>query len=119
MSEKQSATRKDLTGGRIYLRIHRWVLWWFYVGVACGAVALANILLRDLTRTQESVILVVGVLHWVLGGLVCYAFAGIQVDVPSPAPKNQPASRVVEESEWHPASDFVLPGRGGKLLLRN
>jgi len=102
----------------VNLRIHRWVLWWFYVGVACGAVALANIVLRDLTRTQETVILAVGVLHWLLGGLVCYAFAGIQVEEPPP-PKNQPASNVAQQTEWHPASDFVLPGRGGKLLLRN
>ena len=48
------------------VRIHRWVLWWFYVGIACGAVALANIFFRDLTRTEEKVILGVGVLFWLL-----------------------------------------------------
>jgi len=64
----------------IHLWIHRWVLWWFYVGVACGVVALVNILTRDLTRIQERIILVIGVLFWLMGGLVCYACEGIQID---------------------------------------
>lgn len=33
----------------IHLRIHHWVLWWFDVGIVCGAVALVNIFSRDLT----------------------------------------------------------------------
>ena len=61
------------------IRVHHWVIWWFFVGVACGIVALLNIFFRDLTQTQERAILLLGVLHWVLGGLVCYAFEGIQV----------------------------------------
>ena len=56
----------------IHVRIHRWILWWFYVGVACGAVAVVNILSRNVSRTQEDVILVIGALFWVLGGVVCY-----------------------------------------------
>lgn len=64
----------------IHLRIHRWVLWWFYVGVVCGVVALINILSRDLTRVQERIILVLGVLFWLLGGLVCYACDSVQID---------------------------------------
>jgi hypothetical protein len=100
----------------VHVRIHHWVLWWFYVGVACGVVALSNILLRDLSRTQEKVILVVGVLHWLLGGLVCYACEGIQVQEPPQPAKNTPTANTVEEREWYPASYFVLPGRGGKLL---
>ena len=56
------------------------------------------------------------VLHWLLGGLVCYACEGIQVEAPRQPPKtNQPAS-IDQETEWYPASYFVLPGRGGKLL---
>ena len=55
------------------VRIHHWVLWWFYVGVICGAIAVVSILARDLTRTEERVILVIGVLFWRQGGLVCYA----------------------------------------------
>ena len=130
MSKKQAALWKELLSRPISqhfqrfhpekaihfnVRIHRWVFWWFYVGVACGVVALTNILFRDLTRTQEKVILAVGVLHWLLGGLVCYAFEGIQVEEPpQPQKNNQPAS-VVQDTEWYPASCFVLPGRGGKL----
>ena len=52
----------------IHLRVHHWVLWWFYVGVACGAVALVNFLVRDLTRTQERVIVAMGMLFWPAGG---------------------------------------------------
>jgi hypothetical protein len=44
-----------------HFRVHHWVLWWFYVGIACGVVALVNILFRELTRTQETVILAIGV----------------------------------------------------------
>lgn len=101
----------------VHVRIHHWVLWWFYVGVACGVVALANIFLRDLTRTQERVILAIGILHWLLGGLVCYALEGIQIkEAPRPVNNKQP-EHTVDEREWYPASYFVLPGRGGKLLL--
>ena len=99
----------------VHVRIHHWVLWWFYVGIACGVVALANILIRDLTRTQEKVILAVGILHWLLGGLVCYACEGIQVEEPPQPPKNNQPASVVQDTEWYPASCFVLPGRGGKL----
>jgi hypothetical protein len=64
----------------IHLRIHRWVLWWFYVGLVCGVVALVNILTRDLTRRQERIILVIGVWFWLLGGLVCYACDSVQIE---------------------------------------
>jgi H+/Cl- antiporter ClcA len=63
----------------IHIRIHRWVLWWLYLGVVFGAVALVNIFFRDLTRTQDKVILVVGIVHWVLGGIVCWAFEGVRI----------------------------------------
>lgn len=43
-------------------------------------VALINILSRDLTRVQERIILVLGVLFWLLGGLVCYACDSVQID---------------------------------------
>jgi hypothetical protein len=55
----------------IHVLIHRWVIWWLCLGVVVGAVALVNILFRDLTRTQDKVILVVGIMHRVLGGIVC------------------------------------------------
>src|SRR5215469_15671748 len=103
----------------LHFCVHHWVLWWFYVGIACGVVALVNVLFRDLTRTQETVILVLGVLFWLLGGLVCYAYEGIQLIV---KPQQQPPRRETrkddgqksreddDQKEWHPASDFVLPG---------
>jgi hypothetical protein len=100
----------------IHLRVHRWVLWWFYVGVACGAVALVNIFVRDLTRTQERVILAMGVWFWLLGGIVCYACEGIQIAAPpqKAAPIETPI--VEQQKEWHPASDFVFPGHRRRFL---
>ena len=63
----------------VHLRIHRWVIWWFYFGVVCGLVALVNILGRTLTRTQEHILLIVGISHWILGGFICWAAEGVQV----------------------------------------
>ena len=75
----------------IHIRIHHWVLWWFGVGIVCGVVALVNILSRDLTRTQDRVVLVVGVLFWLLGGLVCYAYDSVQIGENSrPSTRNDP-----------------------------
>lgn len=73
------------------IRVHPWVRWWFYVGVICGAVALANIFFRDLTRAQERVILLLGVIFWVLGGLVCWAWEGVTLEQHrAPEPDNKP-----------------------------
>jgi hypothetical protein len=99
----------------IHIRIHRWVIWWLCMGVVCGAVALLNILLRDLTHTQEKAILAVGIVNWVLGGIVCWASEGVKIQVTPPPERHEPA-RAEEEREWHSPSDFVLPG-GGKSLL--
>lgn len=66
----------------IHLRLHHWVLWWFYVGVACGAVALVNIFMRELTRSQDHAILAIGILFWALGGAVCWASEAIQWQEP-------------------------------------
>lgn len=99
----------------IHVRIHRWVLWWLAVGVVCGVVALVNILFRDLTRAQDKIILIVGVLHWALGGLVCWAFDGINVDV-QPPPERKASVRIDSAREWHSASEFLMPG-GRKSLL--
>lgn len=98
----------------IHIRIQRWVLWWLCLGVVFGAIALVNIFFRELSRSQDKIILVVGILHWVLGGVVCWAFEGIKV---SPAlPPEHHYTAPVDEREWHSASDFVLPG-GRKSLL--
>jgi len=69
----------------IHVRVHRWVRWWFYVGVVCGVVALANIGDRDLSRTQDKIIILIGAVHWLLGGLVCYAYEGIRIEKASAA----------------------------------
>jgi hypothetical protein len=99
----------------IHIRIHRWVIWWLCLGVICGAIALVNILFRDLTRTQEKLILIVGIINWVLGGIVCWAYDGVKI-TSVPAPERRPTPRLEETREWHPASDFILPG-GRKSLL--
>ena len=101
----------------IHVRIHRWVVWWFYIGLVGGVVAVVNILGRHLTRTQEETLMIVGVTHWFLGGFVCWALEGIQVQPPPELPEHHPPARTAPEMEWHPASDFLLPGRGGKRLL--
>ncbi len=101
----------------IHLRIHRWVVWWFYVGVICGAIALVNILGHNLTGTQDRIILLIGMAHWLLGGIVCWAFEGVKIEPPParPAQIQKPAD-AAPETEWHPASDFLLPGRKQSLL---
>jgi predicted membrane channel-forming protein YqfA (hemolysin III family) len=100
----------------VHVRIHRWILWWVYVGVACGAVAVINILSRNLSRTQENVILLIGAVFWVLGGVVCYACDAIRVEGSSQQPKNTEPTRALDTPEWHPASDFLFPGhRKGHL----
>jgi hypothetical protein len=99
----------------IHVRIRKWVIWWLALGMVFGAVALLNILLRDLSRMQDKVILIVGILHWVLGGLVCWAYDGIKVDAARPPQRNQPA-RIEVEREWHSASDFVQPGARKSML---
>jgi len=91
----------------IHVRIQRWVVWWICLGFACGLIAVANILGRGLSHEQETVLLVVGGLHWLLGGLVCWALGAVQVEN---LDESAPAPQVPSENEWHPASDFVIPG---------
>src|SRR2546423_1135201 len=95
-----------------HLRVHHWVVWWFVIGIVCGIVALANILSRNLTRSQEDIVLVIGAIHWILGGLVCYSFEAIRIERPKPALKpEQPSSESHgDDREWHPPSDFLQPG---------
>jgi hypothetical protein len=99
----------------IHIRIHRWVIWWLCLGVVFGAIALVNILFRDLTRTQDKVILLVGIVHWVLGGVVCWAFEGIRIST-APTPEQDHVSANEADREWHSASEFVLPGSRKSLL---
>jgi hypothetical protein len=99
----------------IHIRIHRWVIWWLCLGIVFGAIALVNILFRELTRTQEKAILLVGIVHWALGGVVCWAFESIKIS-PAPPPEQDHPSSGEAAREWHPASDFVLPGSRKSLL---
>ncbi|MDE3166962.1 MAG: hypothetical protein KGN36_14240 [Acidobacteriota bacterium] len=46
----------------------------------CGLIAAANILGQNLTAAQDRLLLILGGAHWVLGGIVCWAFDGIQVE---------------------------------------
>jgi Na+/melibiose symporter-like transporter len=61
-----------------HLHIQRWVVWWFYVGLVCGVVAMVNVFTRDMTRSQDHLILLVGIIFWVLGGVVSWAAEGIE-----------------------------------------
>lgn len=99
----------------VHFKIRRWVLWWFYIGIVCGLVAVINILNRNLTRTQEEVLLVMGVMHWVLGGIACYFYDSVQIQKPTQDTKDD-QHKPEQESEWHEASDFLLPGGGHSLL---
>jgi hypothetical protein len=100
----------------IHIKIRRWVLWWFYVGVVCGVVGVVNILTRDLTRVQEHLVLTVGVVHWVVGGLVCWASDAVRIHEVSPPAERHELTPDVPAREWHPGSDFLLPGHRKSLL---
>jgi hypothetical protein len=102
----------------IRLRVHHWVLWWFIAGVIGGTVALINILGHDLTRMQERVLLLTGVAHWILGGLICYASSGIRVEEAHHDESRPRPSHHADVEEWHAASDFLLPGNRKSLLPR-
>ena len=101
----------------IHLRVHRWVLWWVCVGVIGGAIAVVNILAHHLTGTQDRILIVLGVAHWLLGGLVCWAFEGVKLETRPPS--NTPILETPQNSvatEFHPPSDFLLPGSRRSLL---
>lgn len=99
-----------------HLHIQHWVLWWFYVGIVCGVIALTNILFRHLSETQTKLVLVFGVLHWVLGGVICYCIDGVKITPPPDRPSQSPSAGVAPEMEWHSASDFLLPGNRKSIL---
>jgi hypothetical protein len=99
-----------------HLRIHRWVIWWFYVGVIGGLIALVNIFGHSLTGFQERLLLIVGAAFWLLGGVVCWAFESVKFEAPPLPPTIQKSPNAGPEREWHPASDFLLPGRGKSIL---
>jgi hypothetical protein len=101
----------------VHLRVRRWVLWWAYVGLVGGAIAVVNILGHNLTGTQDRILLLIGTAHWILGGIVCWAFDGVQIE--SRPPLTPPIVRTKDTTsltEYHPASDFLLPGGRRSLL---
>jgi hypothetical protein len=102
----------------LHIRIHHWVVGWLFLGVVLGTVAIINILFRDLSRTQERMILTIGALNWLLGGLICYGYGGIRIDRSTePAKFDKPVRGANDgPTEWHATSDFVFPG-GRKSLL--
>jgi hypothetical protein len=101
----------------IHLKIHRWVLGWISVGVVLGAVAVLNILAHHLTPTEDRVLIMLGVAHWLLGGMICWAFEGVKVETP---PANEPPVEKVlnptQHTEYHSPSDFLLPGNKQSIL---
>lgn len=101
----------------MHYRLHfrRWVLWWIYVGIVCGAVALVNVLFRDLSPLQIAVVAGMGVIFWTLGGIVAYGYGGVRI-VPQPPLRLIPELHDWPQQEWHAASDFLYPGTGKALL---
>jgi hypothetical protein len=100
------------------VRMHRWVAWWMVLGVVCGIVAVTNILEHSLTRSQERVLILTGVMNWILGGVICYASEGIRIEPPSHHPVGTTAPKALshDDEESHAASDFLLPGSRKSLL---
>ena len=101
----------------VHLRVRHWVVVWFWLAVIFGAVALVNVVVRDLPRTEDKVVAVVSAFFWLIGGVFCYAVDGITIEnkrtgeVP-----DHPASPFTVNTEWHSASDFLYPGNRKSLL---
>jgi hypothetical protein len=100
----------------IRLRIQHWVLWWFGIGVVLGAVALVNVLARDLSHAQDKIVVAIGMLHWLIGGVFCYGLDAVQIEDQHPAESASRVNQVRDTQEWHAASDFILPGNRRRLL---
>jgi hypothetical protein len=100
----------------VHVKIHHWVMWWFYLGVVCGVIALINIFFRDLSPTDVKLVLVFGVLHWVLGGVVIYCCDGVKIEMPARSSTKASEPGASFQNEWHSASDFILPGSRKSLL---
>src|ERR1700689_4334161 len=94
----------------IHTPFPRWVVWWLYAGLVFGVVILTNIFLHTRSAADEELILSMGLLHWVLAGFVCYGYGGIQVRGSSQQGLSGVQGDASRQGEWHPASDFVLPG---------
>ena len=91
-------------------------MWWFCIGIICGVIALSVILGDNLTPPQEKLVLLIGAAHWLLGGIVCWAFESVKVEAKETAPAAQKSPANTPEHDWHPASDFLLPGGRQSIL---
>ena len=98
---------------RVHLRVRRWVAGWIAIGVFFGAIALVNILGHHLTPVQDRILLLMGAAHWLLGGVVCWAFEGVKFE--AGRKPSRPVERI-PEPEYHSASEFLLPGNRRSLL---
>jgi len=91
----------------VVLHVRRWVIWWFCLGVICGVTAIVNIFFRELTRAQDRVILFIGVIFWLLGGLVCWAWEGVKLNkLPTSAAGNMEPD-VIDEPRREIKSELV------------
>jgi hypothetical protein len=97
-----------------HLRVQRWVAWWIGIGVVCGAIAIVNILGHNLTPVQDRILILLGVAHWLLGGIVCWAFKGVKAEPKPPAPPVQ--VKTAQETEYYPPSTFLVPGSRHTIL---
>ncbi|MEO8597194.1 MAG: hypothetical protein ABI759_28000 [Candidatus Solibacter sp.] len=100
----------------MHLRIRRWVLWWFGFGVICGVIALSEIMGHEFTTAQDKLLLALGAAHWLLGGIVCWAFASVKIEAQRPPASTSKTAPTAPEHFSHPASDFLLPGGRRSLL---
>ena len=105
-----------INSSHFHVRIQHWVLVWFYVGIACGVIALINILFRDLSPADIRLALIFGVLNWALLGVVCYCLDGVKIEKPTPPPGKTMERPSEPPAEWHAASDFLLPGSRKSIL---
>jgi hypothetical protein len=119
---RRSAIIKNREGVmQIHLHVHRWVIWWIWIGVVCGIVASVNILGRNLTSTQVWILIVAGAANWLLGGVICWASQAIKISsapgTSPPVPKaHEKHEKKVPGTEYHRASDFLFPGGRQSIL---
>jgi len=54
---------------------------------------------------------------WLLGGLACYGYGGVRIEQPHRRQSEDGhALAFTSQKEWHPASDFLLPGNRKSIL---
>ncbi len=87
----------------LHIRVQRWVIWWLYVGIVCGVVATVNILSWNFTRSQEDIVLMVGLLFWSVGGLICWGLDGVHFQGAQPRGTPSGASEQRSENKAVPA----------------